>query len=290
MTQEGNSNPHEPQPRKAKDPLTNHHYLLPLPRDKLAPNKKLSIRTENYELVQFLEFYERLCAHHEIVSPKEKCLGLIGYCSYKIAKMIERLPSFIQGDYNQLVTDLHYFLEGEEHTYDRIKVEHFTREWRRKPVESLDNFKRYHRKFLGLVGQALGNNIVDQKECNRYFWEGIHRSLRKRIEERLRTLNPNLDITVPFGMQDVVNAVKTIFDPHRFDLHLFSHRERGPDMGPSDLDLGPKYELSDSEDDESTDSDSSEGLRRVPGKKRMSPSTSFAPFPRPGPRNFKKPE
>ena len=84
----------------------------------------------------------------------------------------------------------------------------------------MEQFKRYHEKFLELLGRAIGARAVAPKEYHRHFWEGIPRFLREKIEDRLSVLNPNLDVSVPFEMKTVIKAVQIIFNCKRFDQHL----------------------------------------------------------------------
>ena len=76
--------------------------------------------------------------------------------------MVEKLPSFINRDYRRLVKDLYYFLDDDDHTYSISKVQSFTKKWRQRWIESLDQFKHYHRKYLELVGKAAGSKSITE--------------------------------------------------------------------------------------------------------------------------------
>ena len=192
--------------------MHNHHQQLPIHNSKYAPSKKIDSKARKAELEHFLEFYDHLCEHYEVVNPEEKSRGIGRYCTSKVARRIESYPSFTQGDYPQLIDDILYFAEKEEDIIDLAKVRPFTKEWRKWPVDFLQSFKRDHRKFFELIGPAIGKGTLDQKEYNKYFWEGIHRDLREKIENRLLVRNPQLDYSVPFPMADVVKAVQAIFN------------------------------------------------------------------------------
>ena len=203
-------------------PLINDHCLLPLPTAKYAP-RTLTLKGQAHELNHFLAVYEHLCAHFRITNSREKCRGLLTYCSPKAERMVERLPSYIMGNYNEMIKDLEYFGEEEEDTYNTGRVEAFAKKWRRRRVESKKYFKHYHRKYLELVGKALGSGHISEDENNRHFWGGIHQSLRKKIEDRMLVVDPDLDVSIPFPMHRVVKAVEHIFNRHRFDQHLLEH-------------------------------------------------------------------
>jgi hypothetical protein len=291
MVQEGKP-AYQPMAGPNKPPITNDHYLLPLFKEKYAPSKRLTPKTGHPELSHFLEHYKHLCAHYEVTSSEEKCKGLIEYCVPKLAKTIQQLPSYVQGDFSGLTADLYYFMEGEDDSYNLAKVDLFTKQWRKKAVKSLENFKRYHRKFLELVGRAIGSGTIDQKEYNRHFWDGIHRSLRKRIEDRLLVIDPNLDVSIPFEMRDVIKAVATIFNRKRFDQHLINDSGYESDTDSDDEDCRPSRIQSDSEESADEDDEDSDAPRKRNTKKKKNPfSFPFPPkpFPKSEPPPSKKP-
>jgi len=235
-------------------PLTDNHFLLPLAGDRYAP-RTLTSKARHQDLRHFLEVYDHLCSHYKVTSRAEKCKGIITYCSSRIAKMIERLPSFIQGNYSHLTKDLYYFLTDEDNSYSISKIEALTKKWRKRKIESLEQFKRYHRKYFEIMGKAIGSETINQNEYNRYFWEGIHHTLRRRIEDRLSVLDPELDVSVPFSMDDVIKAVENIFNRRRFDQHLIT--EDGDESDASEPDpYKVTNPLTDSEDEKNNSDDS----------------------------------
>ena len=220
------------------------------------------LKGQQHELKNFLGVYEHLCAHYRITSSDEKCKGLITYCSPKVGRTVERFPSFIMGDYDQLVEDLEYFQEEEEDTYNVGLMAAFTKKWRKRKMETKKIFKQYHRKYLELVGKALASGHISNEDNNRHFWEGIHRSLRKRIEDRMLVVDPDLDVSTPFDMQKVVKAVGHIYNRHRFDQHLLETSISYSSASESDTEEEDHYKPpkkstfdSDSEKEESEDSD-----------------------------------
>ena len=156
-----------------------------MPHKKYTPSQQLTTKASRSELTHFVEFYKQLCNHYQVISDGEKCKGLIRYCSPKAAKRIERIPSYIEGDYQGLIEDLFYFTKEEDTSYNLAKVNHFTHEARKKSIRTMEQFKHYHEKFLELLGRAIGARAVAPKEYNRHLWEGIPRSLREKIEDRL---------------------------------------------------------------------------------------------------------
>ena len=249
-------------------PITNNHVLLPLPGGRHAP-RTLTSKGQEYELTHFLEVYNHLCVRHQITCNREKCRGIVLYCSPKIVRMIRRFPSYVTGDFNQLVQDLYYFLDDEDNTYNAGEVESFTRKWQKRKIESMKQFKRYHRKYLELVGQAMGSQNMTDRDFNRYFWEGIHHSLRRKIEYRMLIANPELDVSTPFEMSQVVKAVGSLLNQHRFDQHLFGKSSH--DFSDSETDeesYQSRRPQSDSDDEKDSESDDSDHTRTPLSRKK----------------------
>jgi len=286
MTQDTFDAPN-PTYRSQSPPLVNNHFLLPLPGGKYAP-RTLTFRRRKHELTHFLEVYDHICSHYKITDEAEKCKGVITYCTSKVARMVEKLPSFNTGDYTGLVKDLYYFLEDDDHTYSISKVQSFTKKWRQRRIESLDQFKRYHRKYLELVGKAAGTRSMTEGDFNRYFWEGIHSSLRRKIENRMLVTDPDLDVSVPFAIGHVVKAAGYILNRRRFDQHLFGGSSYNSSDTDSDSDAyRPKRVASDDTDsDQGEDSDESHESRTPFIRKKKlpsSPKSLFKPVPQPKP-------
>ena len=259
-------------------PVTDNHLLLPLRNEKYAPSKLLSAHTTLSALENFMECYNQLCFHYDIISPIERCKGLVGYCSDKMARKVESLPSYVEGDFDQLVQDLRYFLDKDDNaSYNLGDIEEFTTSWRKQPIRDLSHFKEYHWTFLTLVGKAIGSKTIHKNEYNRYFWEGIHHTLRDKVEERLMLRDPDLDLSVPFEMNSVVQAVTTLFTKRRFDQHLRHKSRRRSDSDSEDNEYRPTRVHSETEEDREEDSDRPQDSRRRQYRRKPTPP----PSPRP---------
>jgi hypothetical protein len=256
-----------------------------LPHDKYAP-KTLQSTAKPREIRQFLEVYEHLCTYHGITDEGEKCKGIVSYCTSKVAGLIEKIPSYVTGDFNQLVKDIRYFIDNDDNSYSLTQVESFTKQWRRKKLDSLESFKKYHRKFIELVGIAIGAGTIHQSQYNRYFWEGIHHTLRGRIEERMLIADPSLDTSVPFDMNKVIKAAEAILNRKRFDQHLL--RNSGYHSSETDSEqeeYRPSQSLSDSEEDKDQEEENYNRSRKAHHKSKLAPPRPVTP---PKPRHVVK--
>lgn len=235
-----------------------HFVALPLLKAKLAP---LKFRGGYRNWIRFLEHYEHTCAQCNVTDDKQKCLGMIQYCSNQIANLVENIPTFIQGDYTQLVKDLNWLFDG-----DRKKAEHhigdianFAQMWRNEKINSLETFKEYHREYIKVAGPLKNEGYIDEKEYNRGFWGGLHRETRDRIERRMTDNEPGLDLAIPFPTEKVIKATEHIYNRTRFDKDL--RDERNPTNWPSHRTRRQRHRQRDdsnSKDESGSDEDSEE--------------------------------
>ena len=125
MAQGGNQSTSTTTTKSSQAPITNNHYLLPLPHDKYAP-KTLQSTARPREIKHFLEVYEHLCSFHGITDDAEKCKGIVNYCTSKVAGLIERTPAYTKGDFGQLIKDIKYFIDNDDDTYSLTQLEFLT--------------------------------------------------------------------------------------------------------------------------------------------------------------------
>ena len=133
---------------------------------------------KSYDLEPFLEYFLHLCEQNHVTSSEDKYKGLIQYCTHKLAKTLQCLPSHKDRDFEMLLQELEYFYGSREATYSIVKVEIFTSESRTVRITTLGQFVCYHRKYQELVGKAKEEGRLSKWDYNRYFWEGLHESLR----------------------------------------------------------------------------------------------------------------
>ena len=205
------------------------HLNLPPATTRQAPK---TFKGQPYELEPFLEAYSQLCLKTDVTSSKNQYKGLLKYCSPTIARTLRGLPSSYEEDFNLLLEELQYFYGEEEGRYDVTSIRKFTRSWRHKDIRSLDMFKRYHREYVELVGQARRHRKISVEDYDRYFWEGLNESLRGRLENRMLVTDSNLDVSIAFPMEKIQKAAVYLLSPCRFDQHLFKSGYESSDTEP----------------------------------------------------------
>ena len=219
------------------------------------------------ELDGFLEDFDLMCEQYRIYTPEEKYVRLLQLCGPKIAKSQKRMPSHKDKDYELLLKELKYFYGDTKTKFSIGRIEKFSAKWRARDISKIQTFKRYHRKYLELVGPARESRKISGWDYDRYFWEGLNRSFRRRIENRMLATNPDLDITQPFDLSHVANAAEYLLSTNRFDQHLFKQPGYGSSETESEPDMPPvrtkrKKRYSSYEDSESSSDTNVEMLPR----------------------------
>jgi len=61
----------------------------------------------------------------------------------------------------------------------------FFKKQKTNKIRDLAAWKKYCRKFLRVAGSLLNGGKISQKEYATYFWQGIPKALKIRIENRI---------------------------------------------------------------------------------------------------------
>ena len=81
----------------------------------------------------------------------------------------------------------------------------------------METFKRYHLAYLRVGGWLLKNKKIVESEHRRWFWAGLHRRFRKRVESYMRIIEPTLNDSEPFVIDKIVTAAKKVYNRECFD-------------------------------------------------------------------------
>ena len=170
-----------------------YYVNLPAPGHKLAPK---TFKGNYREIDRFLELYGYVCVQNKVMDPKHRCLGLIRFCSNRVADLIEGLDEFIAKDWNALAKKLRWVYDGEKKKarYHIRHIGEFAKAWRKEEIPSLEVFKQYHQEYLQLAGTLKVAGCIDEKDFNQGFWEGLNQETRDRIERRMMDDDPSLDL------------------------------------------------------------------------------------------------
>jgi hypothetical protein len=226
---------------------------MPIPGTKLAPEK---FRGDFHKVKEFIQHYERLCAQNNVVVDAEKCETLLRYCSRREKQTIKNIPSYGTKKWDRLRFDILKLYDADLDTkkYKVRDVRAFSKKHKQKKIRNLGDWKKYCRAFLRIAGSLLTEKKIGSKEYATYFWQGIPRTLRTRLENRLLAKDPIRDLSEPFEVDDIDRAAEAILQRDRFDRAL--------DESDSESDDSSGMESSSESDDESSESESDDERER----------------------------
>jgi hypothetical protein len=117
----------------------------------------------------------------------------------EVNNLIEALKSFTEKNWANLEEDLLHFYDADhkETWYIICDLTQLTQTWRHCSIKSLTKWKSYEQKFITIGGWLLAKHKISDPEQSAYFWKGINRSLREKIENRLVAKVPPLPLTEP---------------------------------------------------------------------------------------------
>jgi hypothetical protein len=229
---------------------------MPIPGTKLAPEK---FKGEYNYVSRFIQHYERLCDQNNVTLAEEKCETITQYCSKKVGEFIEALDSYSKSDWDQLKKDLLKFYDNDRSSkrYRQKDILAFTEETKLKKIKDLSTWKRYTRGFVRIGGWLKSQGKISEDEHATYFWQGIPRTLRLRIENRLLAQDPTRSLAKPWPVEKVEAAAEAILQRDRFDRNLIDSDEEEQD----------ETDEEDSPDEaDSSDEDSDAELKRLKRK------------------------
>src|SRR6266436_3453762 len=249
--------------------IPNSVLTMPIPGTKLAPEK---FRGDFHKVKEFVQHYERLCIQNNVTSDQEKCETLLRYCSKREKQTIKNIPSFNASNWSKLCSDMLKLYDADLDTkrYKVKDIRSFSRDQKAKRIKDLATWKKYCRKFLRIAGSLLNGAKISDKEYATYFWQGIPKALKVRIENRILTRNPVRDLSEPFSIGEIDTAAEAILQRDRFDTALDdSDSEDGGSSGDESDSEGSDSDSSDS------DSENEKKRKRSKGKKKSSRERSF---------------
>lgn len=223
---------------------------LPIVNTKGAP-KKFKGRSSDVE--PLIRHMERLYAKYNVTSDKDKVESITQYCTQAVSQFMEGLPSYITPDWTQFAKDLKKFYEADKDSR-RHKVrdlESFVITSRtQESFPNLAAWMKYNRGFIRIAGWLEMKQKITSDEKAIYFWKGIPKAFRERLEFRLLSQNPTHDLKSPFPIDKVTKAAETMLKRDRFDNDRLPSDSEDSDEDDSDLDSDESDDNSD--DDERT--------------------------------------
>jgi hypothetical protein len=196
---------------------------LPVLGTKQAPEK---FRGDYTKVDHFIKHFERLLAQHNVTDAAEKCQSVILYCSRSVVEFIQALDNYLTPNWDLLKKDIKDFYDADL-DITRYKVKDLTayvKKTKKAKMGTLSTWKKYARGFIRIGGWLKAQTKISETEHMVYFWEGIPRTMKKKIEERLLSKEPNRDMSKPFTVKEITDAAEAILQRNRFN-NIFGDSE-----------------------------------------------------------------
>lgn len=232
---------------------------LPIAGTKGAPKK---FKDHSSDVEPFLQHYTKLCAKHNVTLPHERIQNITQYCSRPVREFLEGLSTFRSHDWNAFQKDIkeHYNADKDDKRFRIRDLERYVANARTKiDIRDLSAWRKYNRGYICIGGWLLEHHKITDDEHATYFWKGIPRAFRERLENRLMSQYPTHDISNPFPTTRVDRVAKSLLQRDRFD------RERmlsGDEDDSSD-------DFSDSDSTESSTDSDSDSERKAKKKRKL---------------------
>ena len=224
----------------------NSILTMPLAETKFAP-EKFSGRYN--KIKPFLIHYELLLEQNNVLSDKDKCELVSRYCSRKVTEFIQALPTYSEKKWDKLKEDLlkYYDADLDNKKYRTRDLVKMVKECKEKKLKNLSAWREYGRKFITIGGWLLKRNKISEDEYATYYWNGIPKPLRTKVENRLLAKDPVRSLASPFKVDEINGAVEALLQRDRFDMNFAGSDEEDSD--------------DDEEDSESDDEDEEDDLK-----------------------------
>lgn len=146
-------------------------------------------------------------------SNKRRCAKLPGYCKHPIQEYIETFVEVTHtGDWDSLKEQLYKHYQPNKHKprYSEHDLERFVRQ--KRTIDNQDQLAKYYRNFRIRKAFLRPRENISTSKLNRYFWQGLPRTLKKDVYEDLKTKNPRLDRYEAQDMEVVHDSARSILD------------------------------------------------------------------------------
>lgn len=189
---------------------------MPLKYSRHAPEK---FSGSHSKVQGFLEYYELLLDQHNVTSDEHKCELILRYCSSKVKEFIQALSSYMAKDWIKLKKDMmkYYDADLDVKRYKEQDLIKLVKSCREKRIKNLSAWHRYARKFIPIAGWLKKKGKISNAEYATYYWIGIPRTFRHKLEDRLMARDPTRSLEEPFSIEEINQSVEVLLQRYRFD-------------------------------------------------------------------------
>ncbi|KAF8059296.1 hypothetical protein FPV67DRAFT_1454479 [Lyophyllum atratum] len=180
-------------------PLSSRTPAMMTPHARNAPHK---FKGEYYRVETFVDHYHKFTTSFS-VSDGEK-------------------SHFFKKDWANLKADLLRFYDAAraEPRYDIRDLIMLANKWQARRLTELSSFIDYELKFQQVGGWLKKHKQISENDLASYFWMGIHKDMHVRIENYISGQNAGINLSVPFPLDKIKEAVNHVLHRDRFNKRL----------------------------------------------------------------------
>ncbi|KAL0566549.1 hypothetical protein V5O48_015459 [Marasmius crinis-equi] len=208
---------------------------LPQPYTREAPR---TFKGSYAKVEGWLTQYEKMVKRYQIKDGRDRCDGLLDYCSLKVKRTIRSLSSFRSGNWETFKQDVLnlYDAARARQQFQPSDIQALARKQVNRSIDNLSKWLKYRRRFQEKGGELVPSGKMTEQQLATYFWLGIPEALRKMLELHLCAKFPQRDNTKPYNIADVCEAAEHYFNRSHFvstvpDAEAFGTLPREEDSG-----------------------------------------------------------
>ncbi|KAK7019784.1 hypothetical protein VNI00_017923 [Paramarasmius palmivorus] len=187
---------HPPKMSSGDISVTPSFLSLPPLGHREAPEK---FKGQSYKVRYFVTHLLRLFTKYNVYDSEDRCQAVLSYSSRKVREFVEGCEAFRKHDWTALIKTLFemYDATRKDRKYKLRHLRKFTDKAKHKKIKDISSFLKYTRGFVRIAGPVLDAKLMTEQQQSEYFFHGIHKSLRKKLNRRLREMDPKHDMAIP---------------------------------------------------------------------------------------------
>ena len=249
---------------------------FPTPRSRNAP-KTFTGRYD--EVGSFIKEFEVLADAYNL-SNDDRFELVTRYVKRSIREIIEGLEEYHKKDWKKFADNLRKLFDHDrtEKRFKEKDLQKFISKTRNGRITRLYDFHKYQRKFTRIGGWLHQKNKISDVEYRKYFWKGLPKSTRRKLEERMLQEDPKLSRSTPFLIDTIISAAEHVYDVSRFydddsdssDSSSSEDSDTDVDAQSTEEDENAESKDEDASSDEDDDRRRANGVSKRKGKKKRS--------------------
>ncbi|KAJ6458806.1 hypothetical protein C8R45DRAFT_1109933 [Mycena sanguinolenta] len=218
---------------------------MPLRNSREAPK---TFHGKHEDIQHFIQHYDKLLVKYRVTDACDHCECILDYCSLEVQDFIRCSEHYVRKDWHRLRREIltWYDVEKARTRYHPSDLGHYTMKTKNKIINNLSQWKKYCVKYKTIAGTLFLQGQLTKDNMDVYFWLGVHKDLRKILENRILQHVPRRNHKDTYTMREINEAAEWYFRRNRPETMVVN-------AGDYDIDDYGMYNNASSEDEDSDD-------------------------------------